>query len=79
MNLLSQREHLWIPSGIDLTVHESSDETVDQKLTVHESSDETVEDWDLRTPIAPPMTSLEGAKVIFLTGTAQDKHFEGMS
>ena len=25
------------------------------------------------------MTSLEGAKVIFLTGTAQDKHFEGMS
>ena len=43
-----------------------------QKLTVHESSDETVEDWDLRTPIAPPMTSLEGEKVIFLAGTAQD-------
>ena len=24
------------------------------------------EDWELRTPIAPPMTSLEGAKVILL-------------
>ena len=27
---------------------------------------DTAEDWELRTPIAPPMTSLEGAKVIFL-------------
>ena len=27
---------------------------------------ETAEDWDLRTPIAPPMTSLEGAMVIFM-------------
>ena len=27
---------------------------------------DTSEDWELRTPIAPPMTSLEGAKVILL-------------
>ena len=27
---------------------------------------DTAEDWELRTPIAPPMTSLEGAKVILL-------------
>ena len=60
------------PVRVDLTVHESSDETIDQKLTDHESSSETVEDWDLRTPIAPPMTSLEGANVIFLAGTTQD-------
>ena len=25
---------------------------------------DSVEDWELRTPIAPPLTSLEGARVI---------------
>ncbi|KAK1394679.1 hypothetical protein POM88_013735 [Heracleum sosnowskyi] len=27
-------------------------------------------DWELQTPIAPPLTSLEGARVIFPTGTS---------
>ena len=32
---------------------------------------DSVEDWDLRTPIAPPLTSLEGARVISIAGTSQ--------
>ena len=32
---------------------------------------DTSEDWELRTPIAPSMTSLEGAKVILLLGTLE--------
>ena len=32
-----------------------------------------VEDWDLRTPIAPPLTSLEGARVISIAGTSKGK------
>ena len=31
---------------------------------------DSVEDWELRTPIAPPLTSLEGARVISLAGTS---------
>ena len=30
----------------------------------------SAEDWELRTPIAPPLTSLEGARVISLAGTS---------
>ncbi|KAL8125054.1 hypothetical protein AgCh_012652 [Apium graveolens] len=36
-----------------------------------DSSDEFNKDGDLRTPIAPPVTSLRMAKVIFLAGTAE--------
>ena len=32
---------------------------------------DSVEDWELRTPIAPPLTSLEGARVISLVGTSR--------
>ena len=32
---------------------------------------DSVEDWELRTPIAPPLTSLEGARVISLAGTSR--------
>ena len=32
-----------------------------------------VEDWDFRTPIAPPLTSLEGARVISAAGTSKGK------
>ena len=32
-----------------------------------------VEDWDLRTPIATPLTSLEGARVISIVGTSKGK------
>ena len=31
---------------------------------------DSVEDWELRTPIAPPLTSLEGARVISIAGTS---------
>ena len=31
---------------------------------------DSVEDWELRTPIAPPLTSLEGSRVISLAGTS---------
>ena len=31
---------------------------------------DTIEDWDLRTPIAPPLTSLEGDMVISHAGTS---------
>ena len=34
---------------------------------------DSVEDWDLRTPIAPPLTSLEGARVISVAGTSKGK------
>ena len=34
---------------------------------------DSVEDWDLRTPIAPPLTSLEGARVISIAGTSISK------
>ena len=33
-----------------------------------------VEDWELRTPIAPPLTSLEEARVISIAGTS--RHME---
>ncbi|KAK1364988.1 hypothetical protein POM88_040549 [Heracleum sosnowskyi] len=33
---------------------------------------DTIRDRDLRTPIAPPMTSLEGARVISIAGTQSD-------
>ena len=33
-------------------------------------SDESNEDWELRTPIAPPMTFHEEAKVILIAGTS---------
>ena len=36
----------------------------------------TTEDWELRTPIAPPMTSLEGAKVILLQVHLENKQLE---
>ena len=32
-----------------------------------------VEDWDSQTPIAPPLTSLEGARVISIAGTSKGK------
>ncbi|KAL8107691.1 hypothetical protein AgCh_024192 [Apium graveolens] len=41
-----------------------------------DSSDESNKDRDLRTPIAPPVTSLRMAKVIFLTGTARFWSYE---
>ena len=34
---------------------------------------DSVEDWELRTPIAPPLTSLEGARVISLAGTSRQR------
>ena len=34
---------------------------------------DSVEDWELRTPIAPPLTSLEGARVISLAGTSSQQ------
>ena len=34
---------------------------------------DSVEDWELRTPIAPPLTSLEGARVIFIAGTSSQQ------
>ena len=34
---------------------------------------DSVEDWELRTPIAPPLTSLEGARVISLVGTSSQQ------
>ena len=34
---------------------------------------DSVEDWDLRTSIAPPLTSLEGARVIFIAGISKGK------
>ena len=34
---------------------------------------DSVEDWELRTPIAPPLTSLEGARVISIAGTSISK------
>ena len=34
---------------------------------------DSVEDWELRTPIAPPLTSLEGARVISITGTSRNQ------
>ena len=37
---------------------------------------DTAEDWELRTPIAPPMTSLEGAKVILLQVHLENKQLE---
>ena len=37
---------------------------------------DSVEDWDLRTPIAPPLTSLEGARVISVAGTSKGKELE---
>ena len=33
----------------------------------------SVEDWDLQTPIAPPLTSLEGARVISVASTSISK------
>ncbi|KAL8094975.1 hypothetical protein AgCh_036468 [Apium graveolens] len=41
-----------------------------------DSSDEFNKDGDLRTPIAPPVTSLRMAKVIFLAGTAEFWSYE---
>ncbi|KAL8103141.1 hypothetical protein AgCh_027612 [Apium graveolens] len=41
-----------------------------------DSSDEFNKDGDLRTPIAPPVTSLRMAKVIFLAGTADFWSYE---
>ena len=32
-----------------------------------------VEDWELRTHIAPPLTSLEGARVISISSTSKGK------
>ena len=34
---------------------------------------DSVEDWDLRTPIAPPLTSLKGARVISVAGKSISK------
>ena len=34
---------------------------------------DTIEDWDLRTLIAPPVTSLEGATVIFMQVHLENK------
>ena len=34
---------------------------------------DSVEDWELRTPIASPLTSLEGARVISLAGTSSQQ------
>ena len=34
---------------------------------------DSVEDWELRTPVAPPLTSLEGARVISLAGTSSQQ------
>ena len=34
---------------------------------------DSIEDWDLRTPISPPLTSLEGARVISIAGTSISK------
>ena len=34
---------------------------------------DSVENWDLRTPIAPPLTFLEGARVISVAGTSKGK------
>ena len=34
-------------------------------------------DWDLRTPIAPPVTSLQGAMMIYTIGTSQGAIIEG--
>ncbi|KAL8105347.1 hypothetical protein AgCh_029223 [Apium graveolens] len=41
-----------------------------------DSSDEFNKDGDLRTPIAPPVTSLRMAKVIFLAGTTEFWSYE---
>ncbi|KAL8115413.1 hypothetical protein AgCh_022050 [Apium graveolens] len=43
---------------------------------VQDSFDESNEDGDLRTPIAPPVTSLRIANVIFLAGTTQFWSYE---
>ncbi|KAL8091512.1 hypothetical protein AgCh_033945 [Apium graveolens] len=42
----------------------------------HDSSDEFNKDGDFRTPIAPPVTSLRMAKVIFLAGIAECWSYE---
>ena len=34
---------------------------------------DSVEDWELRTPIAPPLTSLEEARVISIAGTSRQQ------
>ena len=34
---------------------------------------DSIKDWDLRTLIAPPLTSLEGARVISVAGTSKGK------
>ena len=34
---------------------------------------DSIEDRELRTPIAPPLTSLEGARVISIAGTSKGK------
>ena len=34
---------------------------------------DSVEDWELRAPIAPPLTSLEGVRVISIAGTSRNQ------
>ena len=43
-----------------------------QTSNINEFMD-SVEDWELRTPIAPPLTSLEGARVISVAGTSRNQ------
>ena len=61
--------NLYGESGRQLT------EFTSEKIQTSNPSEfmELVEDWDLRTPIAPPLTSLEGARVISIAGTLKGK------
>ena len=54
--------------GNSLSSHSEKIQTLNQSEFV-----DLVEDWDLRTPIAPPPTSLEGARVISVAGTSKEK------
>ncbi|KAK1380704.1 hypothetical protein POM88_027448 [Heracleum sosnowskyi] len=49
--------------------NESNTEAIQFQI---QSDLEFIGDWDSRTPIAPPLTSLEGARVIFTAGTSTE-------
>ncbi|KAL8098141.1 hypothetical protein AgCh_031060 [Apium graveolens] len=69
---------------VDVTSYRDSDyarSVLDRKSTSGscqflDSSDEFNKDGDLRTPIAPPVTSLRMANVIFLAGTTEFLSYE---
>ena len=59
-----QIEQIWIPLGMDLLF--IGGQQLSDNDSIHIDIDESAEDGDLRNPIAPPVTFLEKAMVIFM-------------